>query len=85
MGDFQVIRDRFQRIGVHKVRIGFVKVSKLRQNLYNKSWTVTNCAEVDAFNQGMDKMKGSKIEHFESYTIKVNNSMGKSACANSSI
>ena len=70
---------------MHKVRIGFVKFSKLRQNLYNKSWTVTNCVEVNAFNQGMDKMKGSKIEHFESYTIKVNNSMGKSACANSSI
>ena len=46
---------------------------------------MTNCAEVDTFNQGMDKMKGSKIEHFESYTIQVNNSMGKSACDNSSI
>ena len=70
---------------MHKVRIGFVKFSKLPQNLYNKSWTVTNCVEVDAFNQGMDKMKGSKIEHFKSYTIQVNNSMGKSACDNSSI
>lgn len=46
---------------------------------------MTNCVEVDAFNQGIDKMTGSKIEHFESYTIQVNNSMGKSACANSSI
>ena len=46
---------------------------------------MTNCVEVDAFNQRMDKMKGSKIEHFESYTIQVDNSMGKSACANSSI
>lgn len=70
---------------MYKVKISFVKVSKLRQNLYNKSWTVTNCVEVDAFNQGMDKMKGSKIEHFESYTIQVDNSMGKSACDNSSI
>ena len=46
---------------------------------------MTNCAEVDTFNQGMDKMKGSKIEHFESYTIQVDNSMEKSACDNSSI
>ena len=46
---------------------------------------MTNCVEANAFNQGMDKMKGSKIEHFESYTIQVDNSMGKYACANSSI
>ena len=54
-------------------------------NIEDKRWAVTNCAEVDAFNQGMNKMKGSKIEDFESYTIQVNNSMEKPACANCSI
>ncbi|MCG8857684.1 hypothetical protein G1L11_12670, partial [Tenacibaculum finnmarkense] len=59
--------------------------SRLKNQLPKTSsevWTVNNCAEVDAFNQGMNSIKGSKISDFSSHTVQVNTGVVKPACTN---
>ncbi|WP_459211633.1 DUF6531 domain-containing protein [Aquimarina rhabdastrellae] len=59
--------------------------SRLKNQLPKTSseiWTVNNCAEVDAYNQGMNKIKGSMPSDFTSYTVQVSTGAEKPACRN---
>jgi RHS repeat-associated protein len=65
----------------HKSKINSKLKNKLPKNS-TEQWTVDNCAEVDAFNQGMNKINGSMPDDFVSSTVQVNTGSIKPPCTN---